>query len=173
MMRQSRSSLFAVAVIGSLLIVLTVPVSARAAEELKAHLTGYQEVPPNATPASGEFRAKISTDEQSFDYELTYSGFPTDVLFAHIHFGQQGVNGAISTFLCSNSGGPAGTSLCPLTAGMVTGTVTAATIIGPAGQGINPGEFAKLLDAIRAGVTYVNVHTMAHPGGEIRGQTKP
>ena len=43
-------------------------------------------------------------------------------------------------------------------------------MIGPASQGIGPGDFAKLIDAIRSGVTYVNVHTPMFPAGEIRGQ---
>ena len=43
-------------------------------------------------------------------------------------------------------------------------------IIGPAGQGITAGEWGELVAAIRSGVTYANVHTTAHPGGEIRGQ---
>jgi hypothetical protein len=52
----------------------------------------------------------------------------------------------------------------------VSGTVVAADVIGPAGQGIAPGEFAELLRAIRKGVTYVNVHSATQPGGEIRAQ---
>jgi hypothetical protein len=43
-------------------------------------------------------------------------------------------------------------------------------VIGPASQGIGPGDFGKLVDAIRSGVTYVNVHTPMFPAGEIRGQ---
>jgi hypothetical protein len=52
----------------------------------------------------------------------------------------------------------------------VTGTITAANIIGPAEQGIAPGEFAEAVAAIRAGVAYVNVHSTKLPNGEIRGQ---
>jgi hypothetical protein len=43
-------------------------------------------------------------------------------------------------------------------------------VIGPVPQGITPGEFDELLEAIRAGVAYVNVHTSTFPAGEIRGQ---
>jgi hypothetical protein len=55
----------------------------------------------------------------------------------------------------------------------VTGTITTPNVIGPAGQGIAAGEFAELVDAIRAGVTYANVHTLPQfGGGEIRGQIR-
>jgi hypothetical protein len=48
--------------------------------------------------------------------------------------------------------------------------LTPANVIGPAAQGVAPGEFAELVRAIRAGVTYANVHTTTHGSGEIRGQ---
>jgi hypothetical protein len=51
----------------------------------------------------------------------------------------------------------------------VTGTILASDVGGPVAQGIAPGELAELLQAIRAGVTYANVHTNKHPSGEIRG----
>jgi len=60
---------------------------------------------------------------------------------------------------------------CPAS-GKVTGTVTATDVIGPAAQGIAPGEFAEALRALRAGMTYANVHSTKFPGGEIRGQIK-
>jgi hypothetical protein len=74
-------------------------------------------------------------------------------------------------FLCSNLGnGPAGTQLCPPPPATVSGTFTATDVIGPTAQGIAPGELAELIDAIRAGKAYANVHSTRNPGGEIRGQ---
>jgi hypothetical protein len=56
--------------------------------------------------------------------------------------------------------------------GFVSRTVSAADVIGPAGQGIDAGEFEEVLIALRSGVTYANVHSARNPGGEIRGQIR-
>jgi CHRD domain len=55
----------------------------------------------------------------------------------------------------------------------VTGSLTAANVIGPNAQGITPGaDFAKVVEALRDGAGYVNVHTVRSPAGEIRGQVR-
>src|SRR2546427_12123436 len=85
--------------------------------------------------------------------------------------GEEDANGGIGAFLCANLGnGPEGTPACPgPRAGTVSGTITGAQIIGPAGQGLAPGEIAELLHAIDRKVTYANVHTSKYMGREIRG----
>jgi len=140
--------------------------------KFRLKLTGFQETPLTlSSPASGEFEATISRNGDSIDWELTYRGFTTDVLQAHIHLGQRATTGGISIFLCSNlPNPPAGTAPCPQREGTVEGTSTAANVIGPAAQGIAPGEFAEIIAAIRAGFAYVNVHSTQFPGGEIRAQ---
>jgi hypothetical protein len=135
-------------------------------------LIGYEEVPAVSTTGDGNFSAKIRRSGSELHYRLEWrdlSGPPTQ---AHIHFGQFTANGGISIFLCSNLGnGPAGTAPCPAqTSGEVSGTATAAQVVGPSGQGIDPGEFDELVRAMQSGVTYANVHTGKFPGGEIRGQ---
>jgi hypothetical protein len=136
------------------------------------HLTGYEETPMSlSTPANGDFKLHINRLSNTLEYELSYSGFETPVLQSHIHFGARATTGGISVFLCTNLGnGPAGTPACPTPEGTVSGTLGPADVVGPAGQGIAPGEFAELLDAIRAGYTYANVHSQARPAGEIRAQ---
>jgi len=54
----------------------------------------------------------------------------------------------------------------------VTGTLTAASVVGPTAQGIAAGEFAEVVQAIRNGAAYANVHSQAFPGGEIRDQVR-
>lgn len=135
----------------------------------RARLSSYQEVPAVSSAAVARFAARLGQD--SLTYELSYAGLESDATQAHIHFGQRSVNGGVAIFLCSNLGnGPAGTQACPLRAGSVSGTVGPANVIGPTGQGIAPTEWAELLRAMRAGVTYVNVHTTGVPTGEVRGQ---
>lgn len=142
--------------------------------QFKANLIGFEEVPAISTTGTGTFDMLIDFGDLSFTYELSYSGLTGSVQQAHIHFAQKSVNGGIMIFFCTNLGnGPAGTQPCPQS-GTVTGTVTAADVIGgAAAQGISPSEFAEVLRAIRAGSTYVNVHSNLFPGGEIRGQVAP
>ena len=89
-----------------------------------------------------------------------------------IHFENRTNNGNIVVFLCTNLGnGPAGTQACPAAGGTISGTITAANIgAGAAGQGIAAGEFDEFVRALRSGATYVNVHSVGRPGGEIRAQ---
>ena len=143
-------------------------------KRIREFLSGYSEVPSVSTAAEGEFQARISADETQIDYELSYSDLEGGVTQAHIHFGQKDVNGGISVWLCGNPGPgvtpPTGTPACPPSPATVTGSLTAANVVGPTSQGIAAGEFAELIRAIRAGKTYANVHTTKFPGGEIRSQ---
>jgi hypothetical protein len=144
---------------------------ATSTRHLRADLTGFEEVPPVSTTGSGHLRLVVFPDNNAIHYDLSYSALETDATQAHIHFGQMGVNGGISAFLCSNLGnGPEGTQACPLRGGRVSGMITPPLVIGPAGQGITSGQFTELLEALRSDVTYVNVHSVQWPGGEIRGQ---
>lgn len=136
--------------------------------KFKSRLSGFEEVPALSSQGTGEFEANI--DGQHIEYTLSYRGLDSGVRFAHIHLGQAGVNGGISVFLCSNLPAPVPTPACPINSGSVSGTLDETSVVGPAGQGIAPEEIDELIAAIKAGVTYVNVHTDDFPGGEIRGQ---
>lgn len=139
---------------------------------IRERLSGYAETPlAISTTGTGQFRARINAAGNEITYTLDYSGTEGTVTQAHIHVGSPAQSGGISAFLCTNLGnGPVGTQACPAAPGMVTGTIRPADIIGPAAQGIAAGQFAELVAAVRAGVTYANVHSTLYPAGELRAQ---
>jgi CHRD domain len=165
-MRQRRIQLAAAVAIVSIVSVVATTAVAGDGKEVRAKLIGYEEVPSVSTVASGKFSAKIDRSAQRIDYRLSFEDLEANSLFAHIHLGQRTANGGVSVFLCGGGDKPP----CPLTSGTVEGTIDPADVIGPASQGIAAGEFDELVRAIRAGVTYANVHSSKFPGGEIRGQ---
>lgn len=169
-----RSKVMALTIPLALLALFSVPTPAWGREaaastgQFKAVLRGYEEVPAVSTTGRGEFRAEIMRDG-SVQYELSYSRLEAAATAAHIHFGQRRVNGGVVAFLCGGGSKPA----CPPgTSERVTvrGTITASDIVGPANQGIEAGALAEAVRALRAGVTYANVHSTRFPDGEIRGQ---
>jgi CHRD domain-containing protein len=140
---------------------------------LSESLIGYEETPSAvSTTGNGTFTARISTDGQRIDWQLTYADLEGAVQQAHIHFGQRAVTGPISVFLCTNLGnGPVGTQPCPAPPTTISGVIGPVDVTNLANErGISSGEMDELVKAIRAGVTYVNVHSTRWPGGEIRSQ---
>ena len=131
-----------------------------------ARLRGYDEVPAINSAGTGQFTASINSSGTEITYKLTYSGLSSSAVAAHIHLGQRGVAGGVVAFLCGGGTKPA----CPSSGGTVSGSIVASDIQALSAQGIAAGDLASLLRAMRAGVTYVNVHSTNFPGGEIRGQ---
>ena len=158
----------------SILFVILAPPMGAAAETVQTDLTGYEETPLTlSTPASGEFKAKI-TEGTRIEYELSYRDTESTVTQAHIHLGRPAITGGIVLFLCTNLGNAPATvptpQACPPAPATITGALTAADVVAQAPQGVAGGEFAEVVRAIRAGATYVNVHTTGRQGGEVRGQ---
>jgi CHRD domain len=139
------------------------------ANRFRARLVGGEETPAIFTPGSGQFSARVVDGDSRIEFTVSWFNLTGPAAVAHVHIGQRGVAGAVSFFLCGGGGKPA----CPgSTSASVSGSVVAADILGPAAQGIQPGDLAAVLTMMRRGLTYANVHTAAHPGGEIRGQLK-
>ena len=112
--------------------------------------------------------------DDRIEYKLTYGQLEGDVTQAHIHLGRRGddrrdqrvpvpANPAMRPRARRRA--PAGTRPAPS-----SGTIEPSDVIGPTGQGIDPGQYGELLRAIRAGATYANVHSSKYPGGEVRAQ---
>lgn len=144
---------------------------------ISARLFGINEVPSVSTGATGRLKATISSDEQSIEYELSFSGLQGVVAQSHIHIARANVNGGIVLWLCQGTSKPADPVIAALTPpcpqeGTVTGTLTGANVTPVATQQIGANELDEVIALIRAGAAYANVHTAPSPGGEIRGQIR-
>src|SRR5262245_13363237 len=142
---------------------------------LRANLVGTQEVPIVSTTGSGRFEAVVDTVANTITWTLKYEALEGTVTQAHVHIGQRNVNGGISFFFCSNLTTPApppGTQACPAPPATITGVITPENIIGPTGQGVPTMAFAEVVENIKAGLAYANVHSSLAPGGEVRGQVR-
>jgi CHRD domain len=114
-----------------------------------ATLDGFQETPALTSPATGTGTFTLSADKTTLTYHITHT--VTGGSAAHIHLGAAGVAGSIIF------------PLTPFSADM-TGTIalSSAGAAGPSPQ--------SLVDALDKGLLYVNIHSAANPGGEVRGQ---
>ncbi|SIR72639.1 CHRD domain-containing protein [Haladaptatus litoreus] len=137
-------------------------------------LSGAQEVPPVETKGEGAavFKFADHGDGPHIHYALLVAN-TENVTQAHIHLGQKGENGDVVTFLFglkNDEGEFVGALDQGVTENgvLATGSITAADLVGPlAGKSLS-----VLVEAMRAGNTYVNVHTEQNPPGEIRGQIR-
>jgi len=127
----------------ALAVVFAVSVSQAETVKYKAILNGASEVPPNDSKGTGEASLNYDTSSKKLDYTLSYKGLTGDATGAHFH-------------------GPA-----------AAGDNAGVEVPIKADKSPIKGE-ATLTDTqaadLAAGKWYVNVHTAAHPGGEIRGQ---
>ena len=119
-------------------------------QEFSADLTGAQEVPPVTTDGTGEGEFTLNAAQTQLSFMVTASGLSGPVTAAHFHQGAVGVAGDIVQDIFAD---------LEETGGNVT-------VMGT--WDVNAEELAALLD----GNIYVNLHTEANPGGEIRGQVE-
>ncbi|HTR79156.1 MAG TPA: CHRD domain-containing protein [Gemmatimonadaceae bacterium] len=117
-------------------------------------MTGATETPPNQTTGTGTATFTLSGTKLS--YVITVDGITGQATAAHIHVGKVGVAGPpVYTFTLKQVG--------------AKGTLASGDIdlTKEVSKGVS-GDSLKTL--LRTGAAYVNVHTAAHAGGEIRGQ---
>ena len=144
------------------------------AKNFVAHLAGANEVPARDTRAQGEIKLQLSADGKALEYRIISSNI-SNVFASHIHIAPVGVNGGIVVFLFGSVPPGGGRTDGVLAAG----TITAANLINAlAGR-----PLSDLIDSIRVGHAYANVHTNDgvdgintgpgdFPGGEIRDQIR-
>lgn len=129
------------------------------------HLHGDQEVPPVTTHATGQAILFAGKNATQLSFKLLVANIE-NVTQAHIHCGAPGANGpAVATLYSGPVVSPNGT--------LALGAIHDGNIVRQPDSLACPGgvsSFADLLDQMRSGNAYVNVHTLGHPGGEIRGQ---
>jgi len=143
-----------------------------------SHLSGTNEVPPVQTSATGQATFQLGEDGKTLKYELSVSDI-ADVTMAHIHVGAPGSNGehvaalypvGMAGSMGEKEEGMAGmrdNKAAPqkMSGVIARGTIQAKDLVGP----LRARTIADLIAEIRAGKTYVNVHTKTHGDGEIRG----
>ncbi len=142
-----------------IMLVMVSTAAARSQRNFVAHLSGDEEVPPVNTRAQGQAIFQLSKDGTELHYRLIAANIE-NITMAHIHE----ENGLVVAWLYPSAPPPQ-----PIPGRfdgvLATGTITAADLVGPlAGESLG-----DLIEAMRSGNTYVNVHTSQHPGGEIRG----
>ena len=113
------------------------------AGDVKVKLSGANEVPPVKTSASGEGTITIA-DDGAVSGSVKTEGIKATA--AHIHVGAAGKSGPVAVPFSKDGD----------------------TFKAPAGAKLN----AEQMKAYKAGDLYFNVHSAAHPDGEIRGQLK-
>ena len=146
-------------------------------------LSSSEEVPPpgvvNNSTARGNAIFQLNTDGTALTYKLIVANIE-NVFMAHIHLGAPGTNGGVVVWLYPSTTPGAG----PVGGGRIDGVIAEGTITADNLVGSLAGEpFSALLDALRTGGAYVNVHTNDgvdpgntgpgdFPGGEVRGQVE-
>jgi hypothetical protein len=114
------------------------------AEKMKATLNGKSETPPNASTGKGTADIDYDAATKKLSWKLTYSGLSGPATAAHFHGpAEAGKNGGVAVAIPNATSSPAEGS---------------ATLTDAQAADLTSGKY------------YVNVHTAANPGGEIRGQ---
>ncbi len=129
-------------------------------QNFAAPLSGDEVVPPVDTDAQGLAKLKLNKAGDELSFKLNVANIE-NVIGAHIHKAPAGENGGIVVFLF----GDPFTDPVTLNGTLAEGTITASDVSGPIA-----GDFDALIEAMKKGNTYVQVHTEANVPGEIRGQ---
>jgi len=127
-------------------------------------LTGDQQAPAVTTPAFGFAEVQLSEDNNTLTFEVVVCNI-VNVIASHIHVGAAGTNGPVVLPFFASPSPFNSTKGCDT---LAEGARTSTNLVVRPDVGIN--TWTDFINALIAGNTYVNVHTTAHTGGEIRGQ---
>jgi hypothetical protein len=152
------SNTFAILIISLLVFSLVLnPVNANQ-RGLSTSLNGRQEIPSNNSSATGLASFK-EIGNNSVWYEINLTGLDK-VMEAHLHLGKIGINGDPIVMLFNN--GPTG----PINGTLVSDKFSADDFLGP----MSGMSITDIVDKMKSGEIYVNIHTGSFPDGELRGQ---
>ena len=157
-------------------LMLPVPAAYAIPVTFVGQLAGANEVPPIASLGTGLATVVLDPTAQTIQVNATFSGLTSNDVAAHIHCcAPLGTNAGVATTVPAFPGFPLG-----VTSGTYSSVVfdlTQPTIYNPAFVTLEGGTIplaeAALIAGIQNGQTYLNIHTMNNPGGEIRGQLEP
>jgi len=135
--------------------------AAWADDTFKARLSGDEEVPPVPTDATGKFKIRFNKAHTEAEVTLAVND-GVRVTQSHLHCGAVGVNGPVVVFSAGLNAAGYDVDGKWISNATVTDTSIVNTACGK--------TLAELADSIRAGNVYANVHSVAFPGGVIRGQ---
>lgn len=135
-----------------------------------ATLIGANEVPPSGSPGTGF--AIVSLNGDFLTVNVSFSGLVSTTTASHIHCcAPLGVNASVATAVPTFPGFPLGVTFGTY---LQTFDLNVASSYNPAfitaNGGTVAGAKASLVAGLSAGQSYLNIHTNASPGGEIRGQ---
>lgn len=133
----------------------------------RTHLSGDNEVPSVETTAQGQAIFQLDRSGDELEYKLIVANID-DLLMAHIHLGAPDENGPVVVWLYPADGPPPELIEGRFDGVLAESTISDGDLVGP----LEGEPLDELLSAIRSGNAYVNVHTTAHPAGEIRGQIR-
>lgn len=135
--------------------------------------SGDQEVPPVETRARGQATFQLNKDGTELHFRLIVANIE-NVTQAHIHCGTPDVAGPVVAWLYPSS--PPAELIPGRFAGVLArGVITEADVVEQPDSEVCPGGVAtldELLDKMREGAAYSNVHTSQHPAGEVRGNIR-
>jgi CHRD domain-containing protein len=139
------------------------------------NLAGANEVPPVASPGTGFAAVVLDPTAQTIQINATFSGLTSNDTAAHIHCcAPLGTNAGVATTVPAFPGFPLGVTFGTYVSPVLD--LTQPLIYNPAfvtmQGGLSQAE-AALIAGIENEMTYLNIHTMNNPGGEIRGQLEP
>ena len=168
-----------VGVVGAVAVLAMAGAAVAGTMQFRATATGAEEVPIKSTSAEATLTLKIDGNEQAAKYDLKVTDAINDAFMAHLHRGPVGTNGGIVVWLWPHPfPGAVPPASPPALPGPFEGRLQKDTIVPSdlcwtatafyCSAGVP--QWDAFVQDVQNGMIYVNIHTTANPGGEVRSQ---